>query len=154
MAKKTDQATLDLIDQVRSKKAEVAKLATSAKHSWKTNCSFSTNRQDGMGTDKFHLNLRVAADISVLMHCAAIVVERHEAYQKAAEIMGVDAPPFTFCDYTQEEWLADIGARIKQLQLQTKAKSLEQLESRLDKIISPELKAQMEREAIAAELAK
>jgi len=47
-----------------------------------------------------------------------------------------------------EEWKDDFQTRVNQISVQEKRKELAELESRLNAIISPELKAQMELEAI------
>ncbi len=48
--------------------------------------------------------------------------------------------------------MEDIKTRINKIQIVSKRKKLEELEARLNSIISPSLKAEMEVDAIAAEL--
>ncbi len=55
---------------------------------------------------------------------------------------------FTWLGFTVEEWKDDFQTRVNQISVQEKRKELAELESRLNAIISPELKAQMELEAI------
>ena len=67
-------------------------------------------------------------------------------------MLQVEAPPFEWTGFPVKDWLEDIKTRIDKLQIQSKKAKLETLEKRLNKIVSPELRAQMELDAIAAEL--
>ena len=68
-------------------------------------------------------------------------------------LLGVEGTPeFTWSSFTVQQWLDDIKARINKVQIATKKKALEHLETRLNAVISPELRAEMELEAISAEL--
>ena len=55
---------------------------------------------------------------------------------------------FKWLGFTFDQWKADIKTRIDKIQISKKKKELEELEVRLDKLISPELKQQMELEEI------
>jgi hypothetical protein len=61
---------------------------------------------------------------------------------------------FTWLGFSVDEWKEDFQTRVNQISVQEKRKELAELESRLNAIISPELKAQMELEAIAELLDK
>jgi len=68
-------------------------------------------------------------------------------------VLGVESPEkFTWGGYPVADWIDDIKLRIAKIRIETKKKRLELLESRLAAVISPELKAQMELEAIEQEL--
>ena len=54
--------------------------------------------------------------------------------------------------FSVNDWIDDIKTRINKVQIASKKVKLEHLESRLNAIISPELRAEMELEAISAEL--
>ena len=62
--------------------------------------------------------------------------------------MGVDYK-FTWLGFSVDEWKNDFQTRVNQISIQEKRKELAEIESRLNAIISPELKAQMELEAIS-----
>jgi hypothetical protein len=65
----------------------------------------------------------------------------------------VDSPPtFKWNGYTVKEWIGDLKMRVAQIQIKKKEDKLEQLEKRLNKIVSPEMRADMELEAIQSEL--
>lgn len=147
MAKKTDQKTLDLIKEVARRKAEIAK---ADRPNWKTNCSFACPELGSGGTT---INLHVEGSVRMLINYAAFVLSRERAYTAAALGLAVDNPPeFEWCGFSAGDWIEDIKTRINKIQIASKRKSLETLESRLNAIISPELRAELELEAIANEL--
>ena len=142
----TDKKTLELIAQVKSKKDAIAK---AEKPSYKTNCSFSYIE----GVRSSATNIHVETDIKKLICMAAFLVDRNAGYQTTAKILGVDKPPeFTWDGSSVEEWVGDIKQRIAKIQISSEKKKLEALEERLNKIISPEKRAELELEAIASEL--
>lgn len=145
MAKKTDQKTLDLINDVKQRKLEISKLE---KPNWKTNCSFTYI--EGKMNDA--INLHTVSKVQTLVEFAGYLLQKQEAYQKAANLLAVDAPEFQWSGFAVNDWLEDFKTKINIIQLASKKKKLEELETRLNLIISPELKAQMELDAIAAEL--
>ena len=88
-----------------------------------------------------------------MISIAAFLKEREKSYKETAELLGVEGTPeFTWSSFTVQQWLDDIKARINKVQIATKKKALEHLETRLNAVISPELRAEMELEAISAEL--
>jgi hypothetical protein len=142
---KTDKKTMELIALVKTQKAEIAKLE---KPSYKTNCSFSYIE----GTKSSATNIHVETDVRKLISMAAFLAEREKSYKETARLLNVDTvPDFQWDGYTVAEWLEDIKTRINKVQIAAKRSKLE-LESRLKKIISPELQAELELEAIAGEL--
>lgn len=148
MAKKatTDQKTLDLIKEVKNRKAEISRLE---KPNWITNCSFSYIEGDLNRA----ANIHVEASVKNLIGYAAHLTEKERAYNQAVTALGIDdAPKFTWDGFSVADWLEDIKTRINKIQIASKKKKLEVLESRLNAIISPELKAELELEAIAEEL--
>lgn len=140
----TDDMTLELIKQVAKQKEEISK---AERPTWITNCSFSYTEKSSDA-----INLHVESNIRNLVCIAAFLKEKEKSYQEAAETLGVEAPAFTWGGHSVKEWLEDLKLRINKIQIASKRKKLETLENRLNAIISPELKAKMELEAIASEL--
>ncbi len=141
----TDKQTLDLIELVKKQKAEIAK---AERPSWKTNRSFSYVE----GSSQV-VNLAVESSVKNLISIAAFLMNKEIDYAAAATVLGVEKPePFTWGGYPVSEWMDDIKLRIAKIQIESKKKRLELLESRLNAVISPELKAKMELDAIASEL--
>ena len=142
----TDERTLKLITEVRRQEAEISKLDHPV---WKTNCSFSyiEGRADA-------INLHVESNVSTLINVAAFLIERETAYCIAIEKLGIgtDTPPFKWSGFTVDDWIDDLKMRIGKVQITSKRKKLDILKSRLEDIISPDLRAQLELEAIEREL--
>ncbi len=145
-SKGTDQQTLDLMALVAKQKAEIAK---AERPNWKTNCSFSY--VEGKAVDT--ISLHVESDVRKLILIAAFLQDKEVSYKRAAADLGIEAPPeFTWGNSSVADWVDDLKTRIAKIQIGAKKKKLETLESRLNLIISPELRAKLELEAIAAEL--
>lgn len=145
--KGADQKTLDLIALVAKQKAEISK---AEKPNWKTNCSFSY--VEGKVVDI--ISLHVESDVKKLIQIAAFLLDKEAGYLRAATTLGVETPPeFTWGNSSVSDWLDDIKNRIAKIEIVAKKKKLEALESRFNAIISPELRADLELKAIAAELA-
>jgi len=140
----TDQKTLDLIKEVARQKSEISK---ALEHRWQTNCNFSY-QEDSPNVIVLH----VEKDIRTLINIAAFLVSKEEGYMEVSAALGVEAPPFTWKGFGVASWLEDVKMRINKIQIASKKAKLESLEDRLNKIISPELRAEMELEAIANEL--
>lgn len=146
MAKKTDQKTLDLIKEVNKRKAEISQLE---KPNWQTNCSFSYIE----GNQNCSVNIHVQTNVKDLISMAAFLRDKERSYNEAAVALGIEDPPaFAWSGFAVADWLEDIKTRINKIQIATKKRKLEALEARLNAIISPELRAQMELDAIASEL--
>ena len=85
------------------------------------------------------------------MKIAAAVKVHQLGYDAAVEELGTGGT-FKFFGYTPDQWMADIKTRLTKLNVEKEKRNLSKLEDRLDKIISPELRAKMELEAIEKEL--
>jgi len=144
MAQETDKKVQALISLVNSRRDEIKK---ASKPNWVTNCSFrySEDRAEGF-------NVQVESNISKLVHALAFLKTREGAFDEAASELGADKVKFDWLGSSTEDWTTDFQTRIMKLNISKKKKELALLESRLDKIISPELKAQLEIDAITKEL--
>lgn len=147
MAKKAtaDDKTLALIAEIKKQKAEIAKVD---RPSWRTNCSFPF--QEGSSST---VNIQVVSSVKDIIGIGALLLERKTHFERSALMLGVESPPdFTWSGFSLEDWMEDLKLRITKIQIATKRKKLEVLEERLNKIISPELRAQMELDDITKEL--
>jgi hypothetical protein len=124
---------------VQTKKAEIAK---AEKPNWITNCSFGYNKDSSSRS-----NIQVVADVEELVSILGFLIEKEKAFTAANKVLGTSYE-FKWMGFSLEDWQSDIQTRINKVQISKKKKELESLESRLDKIISPELKAQMELDEI------
>lgn len=139
MANQTDKQVQELFKIVQTKKTEIAK---AEKPNWLTNCSFGYNKDSSSRS-----NIQVVADVEELVSILGFVIEKEKAFESAQQMLGT-SEKFKWMGYSLEEWKTDIQTRINKIQISKKKKELESLESRLDKLISPDLKAQMELEEI------
>jgi hypothetical protein len=69
-------------------------------------------------------------------------------YNEASNRLGVSST-FKWSGFTLDDWQSDIQCRVIKIQITKKKQELEFLESRLDKLISPELRAKLELEEIS-----
>jgi hypothetical protein len=134
-----DEQVQKLFKIVQSKREEIAK---AEKPNWETNGSFAYDKNSSS-----RINIHVVADIDELISILGYVLEKDKHFQSAQDILGTNAT-FKWIGYTLKEWQYDIQTRISKIQIKKKKDELQELESRLDRLISPELKRQMELEEI------
>lgn len=148
MAKKqeADKRVLDLIDLAKKKKEAIAK---AEKPNWKTNCSFS---KDEYGSNR--INLQATTDISVLVGILGFLTLTHAAFLQAAILLGVPDQEFLWMGFSYEDWKSDIETRVTKLHITKEKKNLELIEDRLGKLISPELRKELELQELEKELGK
>lgn len=144
--KTTDQLVKELFDQVQEKKLAIEK---AEKPCWQTSCTFAYS------ADSAHdrKDIRVMNDVRKIVDMLAFLIDRKEKSEKAAQELGVEHK-FTWLGFSLDEWKSDFQTRVNQISIQERRKELAEIEARLNAIISPELKAQMELEALAALLNK
>lgn len=140
-----DQRIEKLIKQINEKKANIGRAENP---SWKTNRAFSFTEDP-----KDNINLNTVRDVATLIRIAGFLKYRERAYHEGAEFLGVSKPPaFTWQGFPASDWLDDLKVNVTKLQIATERKKLEELEARLDKIISPEKRRELELAAIEREL--
>ena len=142
---KFDEKTMELIRQVATKKSEIGK---AERASYRTNMSFGYGF---LGTENF-TNLQACNNIETLLRIAGFLINSSENFYKAQAKMFVEGVEFLHQGFSLEDWLHDIQNKIAKIKVASERKKLEVLETRLNAIVSPELRAQMEIEAIQKEL--
>ena len=144
--KTTDEKVRELFDLVQSKKLVIEK---AERPCWKTSGNF------GYSANSAHDRTTIATvtDVRKIVEMYAFIMDRKDKSESAAKDLGVEYN-FTWLGFSVDEWKEDFQTRVKQISVQEKRKELAELESRLNAIISPELKSQMELEAIAELLDK
>lgn len=141
MATKQDEKIQKLFEKVQAKKDEIAK---AEKPCWLTNCSFAYDENSAHG----RINLHTVSDVDKIVKAMAFLISKSENHGKAAKMLGIKTKDFTWMGYPVEAWTEDFKTRIIKIQLTEKKKELEAMEKTLDKLISPERRAEMELEAI------
>lgn len=142
--KETDKKVRGLFDLVQEKKRAIAKIE---KPNWKTNCCFS---YDSTRVDA-NVNIATVRTVEEVLKMAAFLFAQRQSFEQVQEFFSTNVK-FKWGGYSYDDWMYDFKARIDKIQIAKKRKELEVLESRLDAILSPELKAEMEIEAIEKEL--
>ena len=136
-----DEKVKELFNSVQEKKLAIEK---AERPCWLTGGLF------GYSANSAHerVNVQTVTDIRKIVEMHAFLIDRKDKSEKAAEELGVNYS-FTWLGFTSDEWKSDFQTRVNQISIQEKRKELAEIESRLNAIISPELKAQMEFEAIS-----
>jgi hypothetical protein len=137
----TDEKIKLLFEEIQNKKLAIQQ---AERPSWNTSCSF------GFSASSAHdrINIQLINDIRKLVEIYAFLIDRKEKCEIAAKELGVDYK-FTWLGFSVDEWKSDIQTRANQLMIQEKRKELNEIENRLNSIISPELRAKMELDAIS-----
>jgi len=132
-----------LFDVVQLKRDNILK---AERPNWLTNCTF---RYDEASSKS--VNIQVTSDVAVLTKILAFLIGQTDNFEKASKELGVTTS-FTWMSYTLDEWTEDLKTRVNKIQIIKMKKELEIIEGKLDKLISPEMKAQMELDEITKEL--
>lgn len=136
----TDSKTLALIKLVEQKRKEI-KQAESPK--WKTNLSIPYMSRN--------VNLNVESDVNNLASIVGYLLIMEECHNRGCKELGLELD-YVYNGFSVQDWISDIKHRINKIQINEKRAQLDVLEKRLNNVISPELRAQMELDAIATEL--
>ena len=139
--KTTDELVKELFDSVQEKKLAIEK---AERPCWETSGNFGYSANSGHD----RVNIQTVTDVRKIVEMYAFLIDRKEKSENAAKDLGVDYK-FTWLGFSVNEWKNDFQTRVNQISIQEKRKELSEIESRLNAIISPELKAQMELEAIS-----
>lgn len=140
-----DQAVLDLLVKVDQKKKEIAK--AKIRPSWKTSCTFG--RDPASAQDR--INIQTVREPRKLVEIFAFLTSQQEELKNAAQELGVDFDE-TWQNYSINDWKDDIRTRIGQLMIEKKQKELEELDGRVNRLVSPEQRRVMELKALQQEL--
>lgn len=143
MSTNNDKLVQELTKIVNEKKAAIAK---AERPNWNTNCAFRYSKDSAAS-----INLQVCGNVEDLVNILGFLCEKRNAFNEAQKIIGTNLE-FKWFGFTFDEWAEDIKTRIDKIEITMKKKELEMLEERLNKLISPELRAQMELEEIRKSL--
>jgi len=137
----TDEKVKTLFESVQEKKLAIEK---AERPCWLTAGNF------GYSANSAHdrINIQTLTDVRKIVEMFAFLIDRKEKSENAAKELGVNYT-FTWLGFSVDEWKNDFQTRVNQISIQEKRKELAEIEARLNAIISPELKAQMELEAIS-----
>ena len=140
MASKTDEKVQKLFEVVQKKKVELELLTKTEKRSWLTNCSFPWDENNTTS----RINIQVISDPKILVKALAKLELQAKAEKEAAEKLGLDSYNFEWSNYSLDDWTADFQTRLAKIESSKKKAEFNDLEKRLNSLISPELKAELE----------
>lgn len=141
----TDDKILELLTVVNKQKHEVEQVEKESKVSWKTNCSFPPVFS-GSGP----INIQVQTEKAIVQLLADLLVQA-EYLKKASDVLGVEFDN-KWGNFLIDDWIYDFKKRIAVIQIKSKKDNLDELESRLNLIVSPEQRRALELEAITKSL--
>lgn len=134
-----DERVQLLFEALQTKKAEVA---NAERPQYITGGMFRYSESNGSSID-----IISERNEKKLVEILTFLLERSEKYPIAAEKLKVDVV-FTWLGFTVEEWFADLQTRISTLQIAKKRTELKELEEKVNKVVSPELRLEMEMKAL------
>lgn len=143
MADKADKRIEKLFDIVQQKKEEIS---NAERPQWKTNLAFGYHEDTSART-----NLNVVTKPEEFVKMLSFLMDKKSSHDEACEVLGVELP-FEWFGFSYEDWESDIKTRFSKVQITEKKKELEALEKQLDKLVSPEMKREMELAAIERSL--
>ena len=146
MADTIDDKVRGLFDVLQKQKEKVEQAEQETKQSWKTKCSISIP-----SLSPTPINIQTANQGLVLSIGASLLVYQ-QTITEAAKRLGIAEDVSEYNGSSVEDWFADLKKRIAVIGINDKRKSLMELEKRLDAIVSPEQRRQMELEALTKEL--
>lgn len=144
MSNTVDQAQVqELFNIVQAQKAEISK---AEKPNWVTNCSFGYDR-----VTSNRINIRTISNVDELTHMLAFLIGMEKNFNEANKILGLETK-FEWLGFSIEDWANDIKMRVTQILLVIKKTRLELTEARLNKLVSKEVREQMELAELVKEL--
>ncbi len=138
-----DKDVQDLFAIVQTKKDEIAK---AEKPNWLTNASFGYDKNSSN-----RINIHTTTDLEELVSILAFLIEKNNSFNLAKVELKIDVK-FKWMGYSFDEWLSDIKTRITKIQISKKRQELESYETKLNALVSPELKRKMEIDEIKKSL--
>lgn len=141
--KTTDEAVMELLKKVAQKKDEIK--ALKKRPHWKTNCSFGFNPEDSHG----RVNIQIIKDTKKIINIYAFLNRHLKDTVEAALALGLEGEfDSTWQGYSITDWQDDLQQRADQLSLETKQREVDELDERVNKLVSPEQRREMELAAL------
>lgn len=139
-----DQTIQTLFTKVGERKKKVAALETEVAKSWKTNCTFrliGAVSPTNITTASVEVVEEIATHI-VMIERARVAAGAELDRQLSTKIQG----------YEFSDWFADLNKRFAMINIREEKKQLEDLEKRLNSVLSPEERRRLEVEALARDI--
>lgn len=130
-----DKIINGLFEKLQQKKDEIAK---AEKPKWKTHLSFGFTESQA---DR--VNIAAISELPKLVKIASFLLSEEENWNKACKELG-EKVPLKWLTYSVSDWIDDIKTRIAKIQIDSKKKEFAVLEEKLNKLVSPERRRQLE----------
>ncbi len=138
-----DQRVIALFEKLTAKKAEVS---NAERPVYVTGGQFRYSESVGTSVD-----IMTVRDERKLVEILVFLKDRSERYPAACEELGV-AAEFKWLGFTYDEWKQDLKTRVSVLQIAKRKAELKELEARVNAVMTPELRAELELKALEAEI--
>lgn len=146
MASAKDKLVQDLIKKSQEKKAEITKAESKPK--WETNCSFGYSKDSSSRT-----NLQTVTDTDEFINILAFLIEKQKSFNEAKEELVLEGE-FKWMGFSFKEWKSDVLTRVNKITVTKKKKEFEEIEKRLNSLISTEMREELELEELQKMLNK
>lgn len=143
----TDALVLQLLQKVEDKKKQIG---SAERPAWVTNCSFGFDPSN----NNSRTNIQTVRTIEELIEIYGFLRAKLEANVSAAKELGVSykEKDFKHQGFSFEQWETDIKMAASRLQIKVKRDELAQLEARVNALVSPEQRRQIELAQLMNEL--
>lgn len=142
MVENTDEKIANLLDIIHTQRHEVDELEQATKQPWQTTCTIHLN-------DTIY-NIQTQP-IDNIRELYAKLLEHFEYLKKSSAILDIEYID-KYHNYTLDDWTVDFKKRIAIIQIKNKKQQLDELESRLNALITPEYRRKLELDAITKTL--
>lgn len=132
-----DQMVMDLLTKVREKK-EAIKKAEKNRPQWKTNCSIGSENDCQART-----NIQTIRDQQQLITIYAELIRLSDAVKEAAKALDLEYNN-KYRNYPVEDWLDDLKTRAQMLKIEEQKKEIEELDKRINKLVTQDQRREME----------
>ena len=140
-----DKSVIALLQKVREKKEAIKK--SQSRPQWKTNCSYGNSSEPA-----HRVNIQTVRDENKLIGIAAEILWTNEKMNEAANLIGLKYND-TVLGFSVADWLNDLKTRANMLNIEKQKKEIEELDKRINKLVSSEQRREMELVELQALLA-
>lgn len=147
MEKNIDSVVSELLAKVKTEKVLVEALKSTVSKSWITTCTI------GFDGSPSKINIQTAQE-STLIEILSKLYILADAHTAVLSILNMPSREFTYQGYTFSDWTADVKKRISLLELKTKEANLALIEAKLDTLVSPDKRREMELDDVIAMINK
>lgn len=141
--KKQDEQVQDLLKILKEKREKLANLNAPE---WKANSTFKFGRGEA---DSFEV--RTNSIDTVFISALGFLMDREKSFNVASKELDLERE-FRWFGHTVEEWKEDFKTRLAQIEVEKEKAEVEILEAKVNRLMSPELKKQIELDKLTQEL--